>query len=734
TQTWYKDDSQLTDNKDGFLLNYDIIPAKTDGLGRTYMYMTGTPQYPFGYGLSYTNFTVTNVTVDKTAAAANDKLQVTATVTNTGDVKGAEVVQVYFKAPNAGNGAVPKKQLCGFARVELAPKASQTVTIQVDVSDFSAIDETTVGDFDPDRSKIDPQNVDLNTVSGGGHGKRIVKTGNYTLEVGNSSVNVAGSATVNVTAGLADKVKLVTLEYSKLTMMIGQTMPAPTLSVCLSDETFPTTGYTVTYASSSPAVTVDPATGAATAASGGTALITATVTYKGQTYTGTAPVAVANYPYVTDIKIDGAVLNGFSINRDRYEYTVPYSQGAMPAITFTNPDPAGITAELKMPSKINGRATLTVSKPGEQTMTYIIDMAYPADPNNNPLIGTIRKDSGMVSRINGTSELYTDWGQGEIILSEDGGTGINLLNAKYNPENIWLTFTLSISGNQEKYPNFAQHVGSGSSINFRSGERTGFGEGRFGWYMSREWNLHYGDNYVRVPLYHALTKPADYFINNDKDINVDTYQIEVNGAQVSFSSSVLTRERIRGYIYFSDVKQVLCNIQTTGISSADIGSFATKIDDFRFVDESGKELVASKRAALQEALTAAADETRGSYTKGSWAAYTETLVTAARVAEFADEVEPFNYYLDLISNRDKGVLRQLGFVEESADKDKVSVTDARMVLQHLVQKITLTPAQLDAAAVDGAENDDGSPKVSITDARLILQYLVEKINKFPATE
>ncbi|MCL2487572.1 MAG: hypothetical protein FWE80_02695 [Oscillospiraceae bacterium] len=62
------------------------------------------------------------------------------------------------------------------------------------------------------------------------------------------------------------------------------------------------------------------------------------------------------------------------------------------------------------------------------------------------------------------------------------------------------------------------------------------------------------------------------------------------------------------------------------------------------------------------------------------------------------------------------------------------IDDARMILQYLVEKIELTPEQVDAAAVNGSKNDDDSPKVTITDARLILQMLVGKITEFPRTD
>ncbi|MCL2488056.1 MAG: leucine-rich repeat protein [Oscillospiraceae bacterium] len=60
--------------------------------------------------------------------------------------------------------------------------------------------------------------------------------------------------------------------------------------------------------------------------------------------------------------------------------------------------------------------------------------------------------------------------------------------------------------------------------------------------------------------------------------------------------------------------------------------------------------------------------------------------------------------------------------------DKISITDARLLLQFLVGKVTLTDEQLEAANVSGGES------VTINDARLILQWLVEKIDKFPNRE
>ncbi len=79
--------------------------------------------YPFGHGLSYTEFAVSNVTVP---ARMTDTLQVTATVTNTGRVRGDEVVQLYIHDRVASR-TRPVRELKGFERVSLAPGASKTV-------------------------------------------------------------------------------------------------------------------------------------------------------------------------------------------------------------------------------------------------------------------------------------------------------------------------------------------------------------------------------------------------------------------------------------------------------------------------------------------------------------------------------------------------------------------------------------------------------------------------------
>ena len=93
--------------------------------GRTYRYFSGEPLYPFGYGLSYTHFTYRGLEVPTQPVNAGDPVNAAATVTNSGQLAGDEVLQLYLQFPDV-KGA-PLKALRGFQRVHLEPGASQTV-------------------------------------------------------------------------------------------------------------------------------------------------------------------------------------------------------------------------------------------------------------------------------------------------------------------------------------------------------------------------------------------------------------------------------------------------------------------------------------------------------------------------------------------------------------------------------------------------------------------------------
>jgi len=112
--TFYKSDSDLPPFEDYSMQN------------RTYRYFKGVPLFPFGFGLSYTKFTYGNLKLSKTKINKNESVAAELTVTNSGEIAGDEVVQLYLTHNNV-SAEDPLYSLKGFKRINLKPGASQTV-------------------------------------------------------------------------------------------------------------------------------------------------------------------------------------------------------------------------------------------------------------------------------------------------------------------------------------------------------------------------------------------------------------------------------------------------------------------------------------------------------------------------------------------------------------------------------------------------------------------------------
>ena len=104
--------------------------------GRTYRYMKGKAQYPFGYGLTYGKAEVDSVAVSETETGADVSVQ----VRNTGERDICEVLQIYIKCEDSVY-SVPNPQLCGFQRVLLHQGECRTLQVSIPEEAFTVVDE-----------------------------------------------------------------------------------------------------------------------------------------------------------------------------------------------------------------------------------------------------------------------------------------------------------------------------------------------------------------------------------------------------------------------------------------------------------------------------------------------------------------------------------------------------------------------------------------------------------------
>lgn len=106
------------------------LPESSERYRSRYWDSPTTPLYPFGFGLSYTTFSFTNLKVSASQVKVGQSVTVTADVTNTGKVAGDEVVQLYIHQ-KWGTDSRPMRELKGFERITLQPGETKTVTFQL---------------------------------------------------------------------------------------------------------------------------------------------------------------------------------------------------------------------------------------------------------------------------------------------------------------------------------------------------------------------------------------------------------------------------------------------------------------------------------------------------------------------------------------------------------------------------------------------------------------------------
>lgn len=186
TSTWYADVNELpqaSESKLGKKGSNGLMEYNIDEWGYTYMYygkatkkqQKGTPQFPFGHGLSYTTFSYTDASA--TAPSYDKEGNVKVTIKNTGNRKGADVIQVYANFNGNSNFGTLNKRLVGFKRVELEPNEEQTVDIPLSYRSLSYYDESL------HKYLVDGKNITLQ-VSTSSADADIQKTVNITPEAG----------------------------------------------------------------------------------------------------------------------------------------------------------------------------------------------------------------------------------------------------------------------------------------------------------------------------------------------------------------------------------------------------------------------------------------------------------------------------------------------------------------------------------------------------------------------
>jgi beta-glucosidase-like glycosyl hydrolase len=205
--TWYADDSQLP-----AMSNYGLTPASTGGLGRTYMYFTGSPTYPFGYGLSYTKFAFSNLQVSSSAVPADASVNVSFDVKNTGSVSGATVAQLYVGTPSSLGPSYAAKRLEDFQKTNvLAPGQTQTVNLTVPVSRLAFWDQAAA--------------------------KWVVDDGIYQFQLAYDSGDVAQSAPIDVTGSLTPHVQYVTVQPPAVVYKPGDSLDLSGKNPWIADDT-----------------------------------------------------------------------------------------------------------------------------------------------------------------------------------------------------------------------------------------------------------------------------------------------------------------------------------------------------------------------------------------------------------------------------------------------------------------------------------------------------------------
>ena len=205
--TWYKDDTQLPPIK-----NYGLSPADTGGLGRTYQYFTGTPTYPFGYGLSYTGFAYSQgPRHGPRRRPGQGHRAVRRHQHRQGSGRHGRAALRLLPCPWPAR-KFPREQLRASPKTAvLKPGQTQHLSITVDVADLAA--------WDARRTRTSWTD------------------GTYTLHLGTDATHPVASSPLRVTGAIKPRIQSVTVQPDQVVFTPGQTLDLAAKNPWIADDT-----------------------------------------------------------------------------------------------------------------------------------------------------------------------------------------------------------------------------------------------------------------------------------------------------------------------------------------------------------------------------------------------------------------------------------------------------------------------------------------------------------------
>ena len=269
TATWYRDDAQLPEINDYGIRRADVLAQDH---GRTYWYLEEEPRFPFGYGMHYTTFAYSNLRLAHDTLENGTSLEAFVDVTNTGDMAGSEVVELYVrKTVDETYGEKPGenkpfRQLKGFRKVFLEPGETKTVSICVPLKDI------TFWNYFRKKMRVEP--------------------GEYVVEVGPDSANLPCSQAFTIEGEWDAKLCTVYAEASRCCYAPGETGRLKVTATREDTTRVDLEANPCTFASSDETVAIVDEKGMITAVGTGTALIMAAVCCGGTRIERSVPVAV----------------------------------------------------------------------------------------------------------------------------------------------------------------------------------------------------------------------------------------------------------------------------------------------------------------------------------------------------------------------------------------------------------------------------------------------------------